>query len=105
SGAGTSSNEFPLSIVLIGILGLGALLCYLQELYFGVPIWMTLIMIVASLPLMLVGLRALGETNWGPISSLSNIMQGLFGAIAPGNINANILGNGTTGTIAATSEG
>jgi uncharacterized oligopeptide transporter (OPT) family protein len=32
-------------------------------------------------------------------------MQGLFAAIAPGNVNANILGNGTTGTIAATSEG
>ena len=62
-------------------------------------------MIVTSIPLMLVGLRALGETNWGPISSLSNLMQGLFAAIAPGNINANILSNGTTGTIAATSEG
>jgi uncharacterized oligopeptide transporter (OPT) family protein len=105
SSAGTSSNEFPLSLVVIGIVVLAALLCYLQELYFGVPIWMTVIMIVASLPLMLVGLRALGETNWGPISSLSNIMQGLFAAIAPGNINANIMGNGTTGTIAATSEG
>ena len=105
SGAGTSSDEFPLSLVLIGIVGLSGLLCYLQGLYFAVPTWMTLIMIVASLPLMLVGLRALGETNWGPISSLSNIMQGLFATIAPGNINANILGNGTTGTIAATSEG
>jgi uncharacterized oligopeptide transporter (OPT) family protein len=105
SGAGTASNEFPMSLVVIGVVVLAGLLCYQQQLYFGVPLWMTLIMIVASLPLMLVGLRALGETNWGPISSLSNIMQGLFAAIAPGNINANILGNGTTGTIAATSEG
>lgn len=102
--AGTASNEFPLSLVIIGVLGLSAILCYLQELYFGIPVWMTLVMIVTSLPLMLVGLRALGETNWGPISSLSNLMQGLFAAIAPGNINANILGNGTTGTIASTSE-
>jgi len=102
--AGTASNEFPLSLVIIGVLGLSAILCYLQELYFGIPIWMTLVMIVTSLPLMLVGLRALGETNWGPISSLSNLMQGLFAAIAPGNINANILANGTTGTIASTSE-
>jgi uncharacterized oligopeptide transporter (OPT) family protein len=102
--AGTASNEFPLSLVIIGVLGLSAILCYLQQLYFGIPIWMTLVMIVTSLPLMLVGLRALGETNWGPISSLSNLMQGLFAAIAPGNINANILANGTTGTIASTSE-
>jgi uncharacterized oligopeptide transporter (OPT) family protein len=102
--AGTASNEFPMSLVIIGVVGLSATLCYLQTLYFGIPIWMTLVMIVTSLPLMLVGLRALGETNWGPISSLSNLMQGLFAAIAPGNINANILANGTTGTIASTSE-
>jgi len=105
SGAGTSRDEFPMSLVVIGVIGLTAVLCYLQELYFGLPIWMSLLMIVLSVPLMLVGLRALGETNWGPISSLSNLMQGLFAAIAPGNINANILGNGTTGTIASTSEG
>jgi putative OPT family oligopeptide transporter len=105
SSAGTASNEFPLSLVVIGVVALTAVLCYLQELYFGLPIWMTLIMVVLSVPLMLVGLRALGETNWGPISSLSNLMQGVFAALAPGNVNANIMGNGTTGTIASTSEG
>lgn len=103
--AGVSKDEFPLSLVVIGIIGLAALLCHLQELYFGLPVWMSLVAIVFSVPLMLVGLRALGETNWGPISALSNLMQGLFAAIAPGNINANILGNATTGTIASTSEG
>ena len=101
---GSGNDEFPLSIVVIGVIGLTAALCYLQDLYFGIPIWMSMIAIVASVPLMLVGLRALGETNWGPISSLSNLMQGLFAVIAPGNVNANILGNGTTGTIASTSE-
>ena len=54
---------------------------------------------------MLVGLRALGETNWGPIGALSNLMQGLFAVLAPGNVIANIMGNATTGTIAVTSEG
>jgi uncharacterized oligopeptide transporter (OPT) family protein len=103
--AGTSQGEFPLSLVLIGSLGLSVLLCYLQDVYFGLPIWMTVVAIVFSVPLMLVGLRALGETNWGPISALSNLMQGIFAAVAPGNINANILGNGTTATIASTSEG
>ena len=56
--------------------------------------------ILLSLPLMLVGLRVLGETNWGPISALSNMMQGIFGALAPGNIAANMVASGTTGTIA-----
>ncbi len=79
--------------------------CAIQYAFFGLPVWMTAIAILLAVPLMLVGLRALGETNWGPIGALSNLMQGLFAAIAPGNINANILGNGSTGTIAVTSEG
>ena len=65
---------------------------------------MTLAAIVLSLPLMLVGLRVLGETNWGPISALSNMMQGVFAAIAPGNVGANMVASGTTGTIATSSE-
>jgi uncharacterized oligopeptide transporter (OPT) family protein len=67
-------------------------------------VWMTLAAIVLSVPLMLVGLRVLGETNWGPISALSNMMQGVFAAIAPGNIAANMVASGTTGTIATSSE-
>jgi uncharacterized oligopeptide transporter (OPT) family protein len=55
--------------------------------------------------MMLVGLRVLGETNWGPISALSNMMQGIFGVLAPGQILANMLASGTTGTIAVESEG
>ena len=53
---------------------------------------------------MLVGLRVLGETNWGPISALSNMMQGIFGVLAPGHIAANMVASGTTGTIAVESE-
>jgi uncharacterized oligopeptide transporter (OPT) family protein len=51
-----------------------------------------------------VGLRVLGETNWAPISALSNMMQGIFGVLAPGHIAANMLASGTTGTIATESE-
>jgi uncharacterized oligopeptide transporter (OPT) family protein len=105
ASASSTTGDLPLSVIIVGVIALGAAVCYLQELYFGLPVWMSLIAIVLSVPLMLVGLRALGETNWGPISALSNMMQGLFAAIAPGNINANIMGNATTGTIAATSEG
>jgi uncharacterized oligopeptide transporter (OPT) family protein len=68
------------------------------------PVWMTFVAILLSIPLMLVGLRVLGETNWGPISALSNMMQGLFAVVAPGNVNANMVSSGTTGTVAVSSE-
>jgi uncharacterized oligopeptide transporter (OPT) family protein len=103
-GARIDSSEFPLSIVVPGI-GISALtLCIVQNQLLGMPVWVTLAAIVLSLPLMLVGLRVLGETNWGPISSLSNMMQGVFAGIAPGNVAANMVSSGTTGTIATSSE-
>ncbi|MCE9572245.1 MAG: OPT/YSL family transporter [Deltaproteobacteria bacterium] len=98
------SDEFPLSIVVIGVVISAIALCIVQATLLDMPVWMTLAAIVLSLPLMLVGLRVLGETNWGPISALSNMMQGVFAALAPGNITANMVASGTTGTIATSSE-
>lgn len=102
--AKVGTSEFPLSFVITGIVISGTALCVIQREMLGLPIWMTLAAMLFSLPLMLVGLRVLGETNWGPISALSNMMQGVFAAIAPGNVIANMVASGTTGTIATSSE-
>jgi uncharacterized oligopeptide transporter (OPT) family protein len=99
------SEDAPLSWIVGGVIALSIALCAVQSLFFGLPIWMSVVAILLSVPMMLVGLRALGETNWGPIGALSNLMQGLFAGIAPGNVVANVVGAGTAGTIAVTSEG
>ncbi|MBA3819349.1 MAG: OPT/YSL family transporter [Deltaproteobacteria bacterium] len=98
------SSEFPLAIVVPGIAISAIALCIIQRQMLGMPVWMTIVAILLSVPLMLVGLRVLGETNWGPISALSNMMQGLFAAVAPGNIGANMVASGTAGTVATSSE-
>lgn len=100
-----SREEFPLSWVAGGSVALIVALCTIQYVALGIPVWMTLICVVLAMVLMLVGLRALGETNWGPIGQLSNVMQGLFAIIAPHNPLINAMSNATTGTIAVTSEG
>jgi uncharacterized oligopeptide transporter (OPT) family protein len=82
----------------------GTALVVIQKVSLGLDVWMTVVAILLSVPLMLVGLRVLGETNWGPISAMSNLMQGVFGVLAPGQIAANMLASGTTGTVATTSE-
>jgi uncharacterized oligopeptide transporter (OPT) family protein len=99
-----SSEDFPLSWVLGGAIVSGAGLVLMQWVSLGIPPLMTVLAVFLSLPLMLVGLRVLGETNWGPISAMSNVMQGVFGAIAPGNLPVNMVSSGTTGTIAVESE-
>ena len=77
------SGELPLSFVIGGVVVSATALCVIQNVMLDMPIWMTLTAIVLSVPLMLVGLRVLGETNWGPISALSNMMQGVFASSAP----------------------
>jgi uncharacterized oligopeptide transporter (OPT) family protein len=90
--------------VVIGSLVMTVIICLVQYFSMGIPVWLSFIAILLSLPLMLVGLRVLGETNWGPISALSNMMQAIFAFISPGNVPVNMSSSGLTGTIAVTSE-
>jgi putative OPT family oligopeptide transporter len=98
------STDFPMQWVLIGSLVMTVVICLVQYFSMGIPIWLSFIAIILSLPLMLVGLRVLGETNWGPISAMSNMMQAIFAIISPGNVPVNMSSSGLTGTIAVTSE-
>jgi uncharacterized oligopeptide transporter (OPT) family protein len=102
--AGSTEREFPLSWTIIGVVVSGVALIIVQRVSLGLPVWITVVAILLSLPLMLVGLRALGETNWGPISQLTNAMQAIFAVLVPGNLTVNMLASGTTGTIAVESE-
>jgi uncharacterized oligopeptide transporter (OPT) family protein len=105
SGANVESGDFPTRWVVIGSSASAIALILVQRFLLDLPMWQTAIAIALTLPLMLVGLRVLGETNWGPISALSNLMQGVFAVIAPGNVQANMLASGVTGSIVAESEG
>ena len=104
SGARADVTTFPLRWVVGGVIVLAFALMLLQQVNFGIAMWLTGLAILLSLPLMLVGLRVLGETNWGPISQMTNMMQVIFGAIVPGNLTVNMVSSGTTGTIAVESE-
>ena len=105
SARSVDSGEFPLRIVGIGLVLLSALLVIVQKVSLGIPTWQTLIAISLSIPLMLVSLRVVGETNWAPISQMGNMMQAVFALIAPGHIPANMAASGMTGSIVAGSEG
>lgn len=105
SGDSVKSDDFPMSWVLGGSAASAVALILVQKFMLGMDVWMTVAAIILSIPLMLVGLRVMGETNWGPISALSNMMQAVFGVMAPGHIAANMVASGVTGSVAAESEG
>jgi uncharacterized oligopeptide transporter (OPT) family protein len=104
SGDAVKSGDLPMKWIGLGVGVCSIALVSVQDVFFDLPIWLTLIAIVLSVPLMLVGLRVLGETNWGPISQLTNMMQAIFAGLVPGNLTANLAASGTTGTIAVQSE-
>ncbi|HEU5238954.1 MAG TPA: OPT/YSL family transporter, partial [Pyrinomonadaceae bacterium] len=103
-GSRMEQTDFPIQYVVIGSIVLTVIICFIQYFSMGIPMYLSFIAIILSLPLMLVGLRVLGETNWGPISAMSNMMQAIFAFISPGNVPVNMSSSGLTGTIAVTSE-
>lgn len=102
---GVNSEDFPMRWIVIGSLAATLALITMQKLMLGTPVWHSVVAILLSVPLMLVALRVLGETNWGPISTMTNVMQAIFGVLAPGNLNAGMISSGITGSVAAESEG
>lgn len=100
-GAG---EEFPLRWVAAGSVFLSVLLAVVQKVSLDFPLWLTLISLLLSVILMLVGIRVLGETNWAPISAMANVMQAVFAALSPGSMVHNMVGSGMSGTVAANGE-
>jgi uncharacterized oligopeptide transporter (OPT) family protein len=103
--AAVESGDFPMRWVIWGSIGASIALVLVQKFSLGMSTGLTVAAIVLSIPLMLVGIRVLGETNWGPISALTNMMQGIFAALAPGNMLANLTASGVTASVASQSEG
>jgi uncharacterized oligopeptide transporter (OPT) family protein len=98
------STDFPLRYVIGGVAGLSVLLCILQKISLGFPVWLTIVSLLLSSLLMLVGIRVLGETNWAPVSAMANLMQAVFAALSPGSMTVNMIGSGMSGTVAANGE-
>lgn len=99
------SGDLPLKWVWTGAGASAVFLIVVQSAFFATPVWHSLVAIALSVPLGLVALRVLGETNWGPISTMVNLVQAIFGALAPGNLRASMVSSGITGAVAAESEG
>ena len=105
TAARAEAYDLPLRWVVIGSTASVVVLVVVQRLFFGTPVWQSVIAILLAVPLGLVALRVLGETNWGPISTMVNLVQAIFGVVAPGDLRASMVSSGITGAVAAESEG
>ncbi|MES2304961.1 MAG: OPT family oligopeptide transporter [Gemmatimonadota bacterium] len=99
------AGDFPMKWLISGSIAATIALVFVQKVFIGTPVWQSLVAIAVSIPLMVVALRVLGETNWGPISTMTNVMQAIFGGLAPGDLRAGMVSSGITASVAAESEG
>ncbi|MCC6476734.1 OPT/YSL family transporter [bacterium] len=73
--------------MIFGTIGIVAL----ASIYFQIPVWMALLAVFLSFFLALVACRACGETDTTPVGAMGKITQLTFGAIAPKQMNTNLM--------------
>lgn len=98
-----SRIEVPGSWFLGGFFGLGAVCVFLQNQFFGIPVWMGVVSVALAFLLAIVAARATGETDITPISAMGQLTQLIFGAISPGNLSTNLMTAGATAGISSQS--
>ncbi|MBU0507425.1 OPT/YSL family transporter [bacterium] len=73
--------------MLVGTIGVVAI----AAIFFNIPVWMGLLAVFLSFFLALVACRACGETDTTPVGAMGKITQLIYGAIAPRQMNTNLM--------------
>ncbi len=91
-GAGGMSDvEVPAKWFLGGLGVVVPITVVLAYALFDIPLWMGLLATVLSILLSIVASRATGETSITPIGALGKITQFMYGGLAAGNIQTNLM--------------
>jgi uncharacterized oligopeptide transporter (OPT) family protein len=98
-------EDVSLRTIVIGSILLTIGLAVVQKYNFGMSYVQTAVAVVCSLPLILVGIRVLGETNNGPVSVMMNGLQAVFGVLWPGAIGHNLIAAGMAGSCNSQGQG
>ena len=88
--------EIPMTWFVLGFLSSGSLAAVLLTWVFAIQWWMGAIAVVMTFFLAAVASRAGAETGINPIGALGKVTQLTYGALAPGNITANLMTAGIT---------
>jgi OPT family oligopeptide transporter len=98
-------EDVSLTTIVIGSVVLTVALAWVQNQNFGMSYTQTIVAVLCSLPLILVGIRVLGETNNGPISVMMNGLQAVFAVFWSGSVGHNLIAAGMAGTCNAQGQG
>ncbi len=102
--SGQERVDVSLRTIIIMTTLLTILMAFVQQVHFQMPWWQTIASVIAGFPLILVGVRVLGETNNGPVSLMANTLQAIFRVFSP-SISHNLVAAGMAGNINSQGEG
>ena len=88
--------EIPMTLWSVGLSISSIGLIIIMKTVFNVPIVLAILSIFIAFFLSIIAVRATGETDINPVSSLGNITQIIFGAIHPGSTTTTLLTAGVT---------
>lgn len=88
---GMAEVEVPTSWFLRGLIACTVLVVVLAKVLFDIPMWMGFLAVVMSALLSIVACRATGETSITPIGALGKITQFMYGGLAAGNVQTNLM--------------
>jgi putative OPT family oligopeptide transporter len=88
---GMAAVEVPGSWFIRGMALCTVFVVVLARILFDIPIWMGLLATALSAVLSIVACRATGETSITPVGALGKITQLMYGGLAAGNIQTNLM--------------
>jgi len=83
--------EIPMTWFVFGFLFMGSLAAVMMTWIFSIHWWMGAVAVLLTFFLAAVAARAGAETGINPIGALGKVTQLTYGALAPGNITANLM--------------
>ncbi|MDP8205692.1 MAG: OPT family oligopeptide transporter [Candidatus Electryonea clarkiae] len=89
-------DPYPMKYWVVGMALATFLTSFLAYTYFGIPIWMGILAVILSLLIAAIAVRATGETDINPVGGMGKITQVVYGALAPGMIQTNLMAAGIT---------
>jgi len=92
--------EVPSTWFAAGAIAGGIGIVYIAHAAFDMPYWMSILAIILSFFLALVACRVAGETDTTPVGAMGKVTQLMYGAIAPGKTNVNLMAAGITAGVA-----
>jgi len=104
-GSQGKREDVSIGTIVLGSLILTIALAVIQKINFGLSYVQTTVAVLCTLPLILVGNRVLGETNFGPISVMMNGLQAIFGVFWPGAVGHNLIAAGMSGSCNSQGQG